>query len=110
MIKILFLFVMIFFLEVVALYGIKKATLVESNNFLFLSMACYATIPVFLYVIVKKIPLALTNAAWNVASTVYGILIGILIFGEIVSVRQWIGLGLGAIGFGLMTSVATSKT
>lgn len=100
---------MIFILESMALYSIKKASLGD-GMFLMASIACYATIPIFLLLIVRKIPLALTNSIWNVVSTMYGLMIGILIFGELVSVRQWIGLGLGAIGFGLMTSwVAEGK-
>jgi multidrug transporter EmrE-like cation transporter len=110
MLKLILLFSTIFILEMIALYSVKRSSIGDGKLFLFASMACYATIPIFLLLIIKKIPMALTNSIWNIVSTMYGLLIGIMIFGEIVSVQQWVGLGLGVIGFGMMTSwVATPK-
>ena len=104
----LVLFTIIFLIEAVALYSIKRASVATDGckMSMLLAMLCYATLPLLLYLIAKQMGIALTNAVWNVASTMYGLLIGIMLFHEVVSVRQWVGLGLGVVGFGLMTSWA----
>ena len=44
----------------------------------------------------------MTNIVWNIASTIYGIIIGVLIFEESISFEQKIGALFGFIGLLLM--------
>jgi len=87
-------------LEACALYYVKKyATDDNKIKFLFMSVILYAIIPYLLYKITKDgTGIAITNTIWNIVSTIYGLLIGIIIFNEHITTEQKVGITFGTIG------------
>lgn len=79
-------------MEFLALYGVKHYSKHKKVEMVIMSMICYAGIPLFLYLAISMgHGLATINTAWNVISTLYGILIGVVIFNEPVGSMQWFG-------------------
>jgi drug/metabolite transporter (DMT)-like permease len=65
----------------------------------------YCMIPFILYYILKtKEGIAMTNIIWNIASMIYGLFIGVILFNENILLKQKIGIILGFIGLILMIS------
>jgi drug/metabolite transporter (DMT)-like permease len=63
-----------------------------------LSCICYSVIPITIYfVLIKGNNISTVNITWNILSTLYGLLIGMIIFGEKVKSLQWYGVILGMI-------------
>ena len=89
---------LILLLEATALYSIKYASK-KDENYLIISILCYAIIPYCLYRIVTRGQgIAITNIVWNIASSLYGLFIGMLLFRESLTIRQKIGVGFGLLG------------
>jgi len=86
--------------ESVALYCVKKYSIDDNlHRYILLGIILYAYIPFALYKITKNGQgIAITNIIWNIASTIYGLLIGILLFDESISWEQKIGILLGFAG------------
>jgi multidrug transporter EmrE-like cation transporter len=60
-------------------------------------------IPVFLYIIIKENRnISTVNIIWNILSTIYGLIIGVLIFQEKIHTLQIYGVLLGVLGIGLI--------
>lgn len=91
--------------ENVALYSIKKFTVNPLNyNWLILSCLIYGlTIPPLLYKMLAYEGIGMINFFWNIFSTLSGFMIGILLFSEVVTNLQWIGIILSMLGIGLVT-------
>lgn len=86
-------------IEATALYTIKGASVNHNPVELVFSVLLYAAIPFCLYKIIteKDSPLgiATVNVVWNLASTIYGLIIGVVFFAESISTNQKIGIVLG---------------
>lgn len=83
--------------ESFALYYVKKYSINDTNNvFIYVSIILYAYIPFALYKITHNCSgIAVTNIVWNIASTIYGLIIGMLLFDENITFEQKIGISLG---------------
>ena len=95
--KLLWLFIIIC-AEAFALYCIKEYSI--SNNILYfiLSTIMYAILPFIIYKLLKLGDgIAIINIAWNILSTLYGLFIGVILFGEYITFQQKIGSMLGLI-------------
>jgi len=90
--------------EALALYYIKAYSIDnKTTHLLIFSIVLYAMIPYFLYRILKnQEEISVINVIWNVASTLYGLFIGIILFNEHISLYQKVGIILGTIGTCLM--------
>ena len=106
-------FFLLLVIEACGLYFTKKSSIttsldttsLETTSLFYLSIGslCYCTIPILLYFILKKThKISSLNTSWNVASTLYGLIIGVLIFSEIYTQRQLYGMFLGCMGILLM--------
>lgn len=101
-----FWLLLVVLLEATALYNIKNAAR-DKNTWLVISVVCYALIPLCLFKIVKNgTGMAITNIVWNIMSSIYGIIIGVMIFKEHMTLDQKLGAGLGLISVWLMISHA----
>ena len=99
------LFMCIVILEFTALYSVKKYSLHGSGYLLAICILCYALIPLFLFLILKqKQNIATVNIIWNVLSSVYGVLIGVVLFKERINLIQSLGIVLGVVGLVLIFS------
>jgi hypothetical protein len=100
---ILLAFSFIVVLEFIALCSVKYYSLHKVNWTLFVSMMCYATIPVFIYFILAHgANIATTNITWNIMSTLYGLLIGLIIYHEKLGSLQVYGAILGLVSLFLL--------
>jgi len=104
---IVLLFILIIFIEAIALFCVKYSTYstysTSSRLFLITSCVLYAIIPFLLYsILLKTGKLASLNCSWNICSNMYGLVIGILIFSEVYKSRQIIGMLLGVLAIFLM--------
>jgi len=100
----------IILLEATALYNIKYAS-ENSKSYLLISIVCYALIPYCLYKIVSRGQgIAITNIVWNIASSLYGLFIGIVLFSEVLTLKQKIGIGFGLLGVWFMVLGQKSDT
>jgi drug/metabolite transporter (DMT)-like permease len=89
--------IMIF--ESTAFYNIKMYSISNDMRHIIASSALYAMIPILLYKIVKLgNGIAITNITWNIASTLYGLFIGVILFNEHITTEQKIGAILGMLG------------
>ena len=104
------LFLLILIFEFIALYMVKYTAQDNNKLWLFIAVYCYAMIPLLLYFIIKdgKDGIAMTNILWNIASTVYGLIIGIYIFSEKVNNLQIIGGLLGMLGI-ILIGIGNNK-
>ena len=96
--KTLILFLILIGFECCGLYYTKKYY--TDDRLLYGILACifYGLIPVILILLLTYQPsIGLLNVLWNVLSTIYGIIIGLLIFHEHLNLKQWIGVVLGII-------------
>lgn len=86
-------------LEALALYSLKYSTKTQHSQYLIAGMILYAGVGYCIYRIVNSgNGVGITNTIWNIASTIYGLLIGIIIFGERITNRQAFGIMLGGLG------------
>ena len=92
----LFWFFLTLTAEMLMFYFVKKAKYDKEN--LVISMLLYGSIPFFLYKMLQyDDEIGILNVIWNVLSTIYGLLIGVLIFKEHVTNLQFVGAVLGII-------------
>jgi len=98
--NIIFWLILIIACESIALYAIKKYSIDNTHSiYLVGSIILYAAIPLFLYKILKNdMGIAIANILWNIASTLYGLLIGVILFNEGITFEQKIGATLGTAG------------
>lgn len=90
-------------LESFALYSVKIYSTNYDTKHILISSILYALIPITLYQIIKMgHGLAITNIMWNIASILYGLFIGLILFGEYISIQQKIGAMLGIIGISII--------
>lgn len=102
-IKLIIWFLIILCVESIALYCVRKSSDNKQYNYLILSCLLYASIPILLYLIlIKTHKIAILNSVWNIASTIYGLMIGILIFSEIYTIKQYMGIVMGLFSLILM--------
>lgn len=96
-------FIILLIIEASALYCVRRSSDNKQYGYLVLSCLFYACIPLLLYLIlIKTHKIASLNCSWNVASSIYGLIIGMLIFSEIYTTRQCFGVGLGILSLLLM--------
>ena len=89
--------------EAIALYSVKRFSKSNETMFLIFSILSYAIIPLFFFKILKEGQgISTVNILWNVMSTVYGVLIGVLLFSEVIHGIQWIGIILGILSIFLI--------
>jgi len=94
--KQLFLFLTLIVIECCGLYYTKKYSINNKLLYIFFAILFYGLIPIILILLLKyQNSIALLNVLWNVLSTIYGIIIGLLIFHEHLNINQWIGVVLG---------------
>lgn len=94
----LLLFLIIVILEFIALYSVKHYSIHKNHIFMAVSCLCYGLIPIAIYfVLVKGKNISTVNITWNILSTLYGLLIGLVLFSEKVGSLQWYGVILGII-------------
>lgn len=85
--------------EAIGLYNIKEYSISNTSPHFLISTVAYAIIPFMLYKILKLgNGIALTNILWNIASTLYGLIIGVVLFSEYISFQQKLGAVLGTVG------------
>jgi drug/metabolite transporter (DMT)-like permease len=90
---------MIILVEATALYYVKEYSISDNSFSIIISIVAYSIIPLMLYKILKLGEgIAMTNIIWNIASTLYGLLIGVTLFSEHISFQQKIGAILGTVG------------
>ena len=91
-------------MESVALYSIKLYSIGKSSKlWLCLSILLYGLIPIALLSALKNnVGISLINSSWNILSTVYGLIIGILIFSEVASGLELLGIATGLISLMLI--------
>lgn len=90
----LFWFFLTLTAEMLMFYFVKKAKYDKQN--LIISIVLYGCIPFFLYKMLQyDDEIGILNVIWNILSTIYGLLIGILIFNERISNLQCWGALLG---------------
>lgn len=98
-------FIILLCMEAFALYCVRRASNNKQYGYLALSCLMYACIPFFLYLIlVKTHKVAILNCSWNIASNIYGMMIGMLIFAEVYTMRQCCGVALGITAVLLMNA------
>lgn len=96
MIRVILLFILLAVLEVIALYYVKTVFNKKNTMWVIVPMFLYALIPLVLLLILRYLKsISITNFAWNVMSTTYGLLLGILFFKEHLTPVQWVGISLG---------------
>jgi len=88
--------------EIIAFYYLKKFSI--EGNFLYyiigiLSYCLAATILTFAFMYTK---IGIINLSWNIISTIYGFIIGFLIFKERLTTKEIIGAIFGFIGILIM--------
>lgn len=96
-------FVILLCIEATALYCVRKSS--DNKKYVYLTLSCilYASIPIVLYLIISNThKIASLNCTWNIASSIYGLIIGMLIFSEVYTVKQCLGVGLGLFSLLLM--------
>jgi uncharacterized membrane protein len=102
---IIFWFTILLLSEAFALYFVKKSSDSKNYSYLALSILLYGCIPLFLYfILIKTHKIGRLNFTWNIASNIYGFMIGILIFSEVYHMRQAVGVILGIAGVILMNA------
>lgn len=90
-------------LESFALYSVKIYSINHNMKHILISSILYALIPITLYQIIKMgHGLAITNIVWNITSILYGLFIGVILFGEYISIQQKIGAIMGIIGISII--------
>jgi multidrug transporter EmrE-like cation transporter len=94
--KIFPLFFILLFCEVVALFSIKEYQVSRNKSYAVLGILAYICVALSLISIVhQNNNISLTNVAWNVMSSIYGIFIGYIIFKEKITKTNLIGVLIG---------------
>lgn len=99
-------FIAIICLEAYALYLVKLYSLNEYSHLYIIlsSMLCYcAIIAILAYILRQGQPLSTFNITWNILSTIYGIIIGVLLFNEHITNSQYYGICLGLLALLLIS-------
>ncbi len=101
---IVILFLFLFIVESVALYNVKKYSITSEKRSFMTSLLFYTLVPFFiLYLLRMSLDLGKTNLIWNVASSIYGVLIGVILFSEVIRGTQWIGVLFALMGIALIS-------
>ena len=95
----LLLFSLIVIFECIALYHIKYSSTVSSFYFpLFIAILAYSAVAICLFFIIRNgSDISTVNITWNILSTIYGVVIGMIIFQERIHTFQWYGIILGTL-------------
>ena len=103
-IKAIILLTLLILVESVAMYCIKKYSIENTKHqYVIGSIILYSCLPIILYyMLTNNEGIAITNIIWNIASIIYGIFIGIVLFGEVLTKEQKIGALIGFMGLVLM--------
>lgn len=101
--KTILLFLLLLISEILALYCVKKSSVNKDKKWLFYSCIFYSLVPIFLYFILRKThKIGSLNSTWNIVSSIYGVLLGVLIFSEIYTPKQCLGIFFGILALILM--------
>lgn len=101
---IIILLILIIIAEFLALYYIKLFSLYDDHiRYILCAMIYYIIVVIIFYRILKNGQgIAMTNMIWNIASTIYGLLIGVIIFNEKLTNLQKIGATFGTLSVIMM--------
>lgn len=97
----IFILLSLVFLESIAEYELKEASIVTTSyqKFLFLGILLYGLVAFFFYMYLFHVKnLAIANAIWNGGNMILITLVSVLFFHERLTMIQYIGLILIAIG------------
>jgi drug/metabolite transporter (DMT)-like permease len=90
---IVLLFCLMFLIESIALYCAEKYTTDKSTKLIIFAVILYGMIPLTIIpILCMGVGVGKTNIIWNVASNIYGLLIGLFIFKEVIHGTQWLGI------------------
>jgi multidrug transporter EmrE-like cation transporter len=84
-------------LEALAWYLIKQSVITNENVYLLLAMICYSLVAITISYILSTSGegIGITNAFFNVLSSVVIVLVGMALFAETYSLAMTVGIGLG---------------
>lgn len=97
----IFILLSLVFLESIAEYELKEASIVTTSyqKYLFLGILVYGLVAFFFYMYLFHVKnLAIANAIWNGGNMILITLVSVLFFHERLTMIQYIGLILIAIG------------
>jgi multidrug transporter EmrE-like cation transporter len=95
-----FLLTLVFF-ESIAFYSLSKHNQTNKTKWLVMAMLIYGLIVVTMLDKCMKANgggIGKVNFTWNCCSTIMAFLVGTFLFGEEISRRQWIGIGVSIVG------------
>lgn len=99
--KWMWLTILLFFIagfEAVALFSIQKFAIEKKKKWFLLTALLYGLIvPFIFYQMLLYDYVGVVNFLWNIFSTIFGFLIGMLVFKEKVFPIQWVGVALGTV-------------
>jgi multidrug transporter EmrE-like cation transporter len=87
---------------ILSLLKAKNLKLINGPWVLPFSMIIYSLQPLIFYKSLSFESMTLMNILWDVISDIIVTIIGILVFGEMLSPTQWLGLALSLIGITLL--------
>jgi len=103
--KVLLLFGLLIIIECCGLYYTKQFSLTNNYLHLGLCMLFYAIVPLILIILLKsQHSISLLNCLWNILSTIYGVAIGMFLFREHISMKQWLGIILSILAIWCLKS------
>ena len=97
----IFILLSLIFLEAIAEYELKTASIVTTSyqKYLFLGILLYGLVAIFFYLYLFHVKnLAIANAIWNGGNMILITIVSVLFFHDRLSMIQYIGLILIAIG------------
>ena len=102
----IFILLSLVFLESIAEYELKEASIVTSTHkYLFLGILLYGLVAFFFYMYLFHVKnLAIANAIWNGGNMILITLVSVLFFHDKLTMIQYIGLIMIAIGLVLARS------
>ena len=96
----IFILLSLVFLEAIAEYELKTASIMKTRNaHLYLGIFFYSLVAIFFYLYLFHVKnLAIANAIWNGGNMILITLVSVLFFHDKLSMVQYIGLIMIAIG------------
>ena len=80
------------------LIKLKSNSILTGSYILPLTMVLYSLQPILFFKAISFNGIGITNALWNSISTIVIAILGLLIFGEEISLRNWVGIFLCTVG------------
>lgn len=83
-------------------YALKKYAMGSAWGFLPLGVSIYVVVAFILVWLFKHIGFAILNATWDGLSNVFTMAVGYLVFKEVYTIREWIGMAMVTVGLVLI--------